>query len=108
MAVERALVAPGEVVALEVGGRRLALWCTRSGRPVAVDARCPHQWADLPTEAVVEGEHLVCGAHGWRFDAEGRGTKVAESGRVDPKADVGTVAVRVRGRHLVVEVDTGS
>jgi phenylpropionate dioxygenase-like ring-hydroxylating dioxygenase large terminal subunit len=92
------------VVALEVDGRRLALWCTASGRPAAVDARCPHQWADLATEGAVEGEELVCGAHGWCFDVAGRGAKRTEGGRLDPKADVATVPVRRVGAHLVVEV----
>jgi phenylpropionate dioxygenase-like ring-hydroxylating dioxygenase large terminal subunit len=92
------------VVALEVDGRRLALWCTASGRPAAVDARCPHQWADLATEGAVEGEELVCGAHGWCFDVAGRGAKRTEAGRLDPKADVAAVPVRRVGAHLVVEV----
>ena len=94
----------GEVVAVEVADPddrppefppRFAVWRTRSGRFVACDARCPHQWSDLATEGRVEGEELVCQAHRWRFDAEGRGSKLSALGRRDPKADAACLPLRV-------------
>jgi UDP-MurNAc hydroxylase len=34
-----------------------------------VDRRCPHQGGDL-SQARIEGLHLICPRHGWRFDLE--------------------------------------
>lgn len=64
------------------------VWRTLAGRWCASDARCPHQWSHLAAEGVVDGEELVCAAHGWRFDPEGRATKLAMNGRRDPKAPI--------------------
>ena len=94
--VPAASVAPGAVVAVEVDGRRLAVWRCADGAIGAVDARCPHQWADLAQVGHVEGCELVCGSHGWRFDRDGRGTKVNVLGRRDRKGDADAVAVRER------------
>lgn len=97
-------VAPGRVVAVEVGDRRLALWRTEGGTVVACDARCPHQWSDLGEVGEVDGEELVCVSHHWRFDTAGRGSKLSMAGRRDPKSDVGTLAVRERDGAIAVEV----
>lgn len=52
-------------------GTPLVLFRTRSGRPGALLDRCPHR--NVPLSAGrVEGEHLVCGYHGWQFDCEGQ------------------------------------
>ena len=96
-------VAPGTVVAVEVGEVELALWRTADGVLAACDARCPHQWSHLAGAGVVDGEELVCLSHFWRFDTEGHGSKVSVLGRRDPKGDVATFAVReVDGRIEVL------
>ena len=75
------------------------------GRLCAMEARCPHQWSDLGSEGVVEGDEIVCGAHCWRFDTSGRGTKFSVKGRRDEKADIEVFDVRDHeGR---IEVDLG-
>lgn len=86
-------VAPGEVRAVDRDGQELVAWRTASGRLVLCDARCPHQLSHLAYEGQVVGEELVCLAHHWRFDVEGRGSKVNVHGRRDPKADVATYPV---------------
>ncbi len=51
-------------------GTPLVLFRTRSGKPGALIDRCPHR--NVPLSAGrVEGEHLVCGYHGWQFDRDG-------------------------------------
>lgn len=95
-------VAPGGRVAVEVGSDRLVVWRTTEGVLVACDARCPHQWSDLATEGVVDGDELVCLSHFWRFDTEGRGSKLSMAGRRDPKNDAGPVAVRERDGRIEV------
>jgi len=58
-------------LAVTLLGTPLVLFRTRSGRPGALLDRCPHR--NVPLSAGrVEGEHLVCGYHGWEFDCEGQ------------------------------------
>jgi phenylpropionate dioxygenase-like ring-hydroxylating dioxygenase large terminal subunit len=58
-------------LAITILGTPLTLFRTRSGRPGALLDRCPHR--NVPLSAGrVEGEHLVCGYHGWHFDTEGQ------------------------------------
>lgn len=85
-------VGPGRVVADDA--HDVVVWRTASGRVCVSDARCPHQWSHLAAEGVVDGEELVCTSHFWRFDTEGRGTKVNVGGRRDPKADIEVFPVR--------------
>jgi phenylpropionate dioxygenase-like ring-hydroxylating dioxygenase large terminal subunit len=61
---------PGEVLAVAMGDRRLAVWGTSDGGVQAWDDRCPHRGAPLSAGRVRDGQ-LVCGKHGWRFDACG-------------------------------------
>jgi len=93
----------GGVIGRDAGRRSLVVWRDRSGRPCVMDARCPHQWSDLVTEGVVEGDELVCTAHHWRFARDGTGTKRNVRGRRDPKADIEVHPCRER--HGWVEAD---
>lgn len=52
---------------VEGAGRRLAVFLV-DGRPVVVDARCPHHEAPLD-EGWVEGGRVVCPWHRYSFDA---------------------------------------
>jgi nitrite reductase/ring-hydroxylating ferredoxin subunit len=85
-------VVPGALTPVDVGEGsdriELVVWRDRSGRPCAMDARCPHQWSYLGFEGVVDGDEVVCASHFWRFDVEGHGTKVNVHGRRDVKADI--------------------
>lgn len=58
-------------LAVEVLGRRLAIWRDRDGHPAAVDDRCCHRSARLSQGRVVDGA-LQCPYHGWCFDAQGQ------------------------------------
>jgi len=79
----KALVAK-KPLALTLLGTPLVLFRTHSGRPGALLDRCPHR--NVPLSAGrVEGEHLVCGYHGWQFDREGACRDVP--GLVEAKRD---------------------
>ena len=93
---EAGAVAPGAVLAAEVGDLDLVVWRDFDGRPVVMDARCPHQWSHLEAEGVIDGDEIVCTAHFWRFDVEGHGTKLNIKGRRDEKSDIVTYPVRER------------
>lgn len=86
--VAAADIAAGAVVDAAIAGDFVVLWRTETGRLVACEGRCPHQWSPLDTEGVVVGEELICRTHEWRFAPDGTGTKVNVNGRRDVKADV--------------------
>jgi phenylpropionate dioxygenase-like ring-hydroxylating dioxygenase large terminal subunit len=98
------MLPPGAVLGVRVGDVELVVWRTASGEVAAMDARCPHQWTHLGDAGVVDGDELVCTAHCWRFDRDGRGSKVNVRGRRDPKADVEVHPSRERGGMIEVRV----
>ena len=69
---ESAKLAPGDVMPLRYFGRELVLFRTESGKPVLLDAHCPHLGAHLGYGGSVEGEGIRCPFHSWRFDDTGR------------------------------------
>lgn len=83
-----AAVEPGAIIEAVLGDREVVVWRSFDGRPCVIDARCPHQWSHLGAEGVVDGDEIVCASHFWRFDVDGRGSKVNVNGRRDPKADI--------------------
>ncbi len=58
-------------LALEIFGRKLALFRDEGGRPAALEDCCPHRNASLSGGRVVHGR-LACPYHGWEFGGEGR------------------------------------
>ncbi len=75
-------LAPGEVRAIRAFARDLVLFRTASGRPVVVDAHCPHLGAHLGVGGRVIGESIRCPFHGWRFDAGGRCVEIGYARRI--------------------------
>ena len=53
-----------------VVGRRLVLYRTLAGAPVALDDRCAHRSFPL-SSGTLDGDTVVCGYHGLRFDPRG-------------------------------------
>jgi phenylpropionate dioxygenase-like ring-hydroxylating dioxygenase large terminal subunit len=99
-------VGPGQIRGVTLGGEDLVVWRTLDGRLCAMDARCPHQWSHLEAEGVVDGSEVVCTAHYWRFDADGRASKLAMSGRRDPKAAIATYGCRESDGRIEVGPST--
>jgi nitrite reductase/ring-hydroxylating ferredoxin subunit len=88
-------LAPGDVVAVEVAGRAIALGRDRD-RYFAMQRRCLHQGGDL-SEGLVSRGHLICPVHGWRFDVA--------TGCLDVSAEtcLATYAVRVVGDAIQID-----
>jgi nitrite reductase/ring-hydroxylating ferredoxin subunit len=58
-------VKPGDVIAVEVDGVKIALG--RDGdRYFATQRQCVHRGGDL-SEGIVSRGHVICPNHGWRF-----------------------------------------
>jgi phenylpropionate dioxygenase-like ring-hydroxylating dioxygenase large terminal subunit len=64
-------LARGRVRAVELGGRRLAVYRDEGGSAHVLDARCPHLGADLAL-GTVDDDGVRCAFHGWRFGPDGR------------------------------------
>ena len=54
--------------AFRVGGRRVAVFRSRSGRVFALDDRCPHRGGPL-SDGMLAGDQVVCPLHAFRFNA---------------------------------------
>ena len=52
---------------IDVLGRKLAIFHTRSGGVFAVQAECPHRGGPL-ADGLVGGTTLICPLHAWKFD----------------------------------------
>lgn len=59
-------------------GENLVLWKQADGKPVAMRDRCCHRTAKLSKGFVQDGR-IVCGYHGWAYDASGACVKIPQS-----------------------------
>jgi 3-ketosteroid 9alpha-monooxygenase subunit A len=81
-------LAPREVKPVRYFGRDFVLYRTEEGRPVMLDAHCPHLGAHLGHGGRVEGERIVCPFHAWEFGTDGRCARVPYATRIPPRAAV--------------------
>ncbi|HTD50593.1 MAG TPA: Rieske 2Fe-2S domain-containing protein, partial [Acidimicrobiia bacterium] len=102
MWVASAALAPGVVVAVEIGRADYVVWRGYSGKLGSAPRSCPHLDHDLAAGFVV-GDKLVCPGHAWAFDGHGRVHKRNEYGRVDPKGQVPALTLREHGDGIEVE-----
>lgn len=60
-------------------GKSVAMYRREDGRPVAMYGLCPHRYYPL-AKGKVRGDALVCGYHGFVFDADGKCIEVPSQG----------------------------
>ncbi len=89
-------VSPGQIKAVEVKGRRIAL-CNVDGAFYAVADECPHAGGWL-SEGDLFGKEIVCPLHGASFD-------VTTGAVVEPPADEGIACFKVRVSGSTIEVE---
>jgi phenylpropionate dioxygenase-like ring-hydroxylating dioxygenase large terminal subunit len=58
-------------------GEDIVLWKKADGSPAAVRDRCCHRTAKL-SKGFVEGDHIVCGYHGWTYDCAGTCVRIPQ------------------------------
>ena len=97
--IDAAVLTPGAVLAVVVGGAEYVVWRGRSGRLGSAPRTCPHLDHDLAEGYVVDDE-LVCPGHGWAFDGHGDVYKRNEFGRVDSKGRVPVLTLRETGSGI--------
>jgi phenylpropionate dioxygenase-like ring-hydroxylating dioxygenase large terminal subunit len=59
-------------------GENLVLWKQQNGAPAALRDRCCHRTARL-SKGFVEGDHIVCGYHGWTYDCSGACVRIPQN-----------------------------
>lgn len=68
---------------------------TGDGEPVALGGRCPHRGYPLG-KSRLDGDAIVCGYHGLRFEADGRCSHIPSQTLVPPKCRVPAYTVAER------------
>jgi phenylpropionate dioxygenase-like ring-hydroxylating dioxygenase large terminal subunit len=76
-------LAVGQVQAITLLGRNLAIYRSASRRVIAMDAYCPHMGTHL-AEGRVEGEGIRCFFHNWKYSADGQCLEVPSLGKALP------------------------
>lgn len=61
----------GQVKSVNLCGQHIAIYRSESGKLAAMDGYCPHMGVDLGI-GKVQGEHLRCFFHHWKFAADGK------------------------------------
>ena len=84
----------GGVLGRRFMGREVVLFRRASGQVGMLDAHCPHMGAHLAFGGRVEGEHLRCPMHGFRFDGDGRCVATGYGTKPPPKC-------QTQGHHVL-------
>lgn len=96
-------LSPGEMTAIEVGERRVAVYRLDTGEVYATDDVCTHAMAFL-SEGWLEGDEVECPLHGGRFNVR---TGAGLCAPIDQ--DLRTYPVRIDGADVLVDLsDAGS
>src|SRR3546814_13153829 len=74
-------------------GRDLVLYRGASGRPVVLDAHCPHLGAHLGYGGSVCDDDIVCPFHGWRWAPDGSNVEIPYDDKITTSRTVGAWSV---------------
>jgi nitrite reductase/ring-hydroxylating ferredoxin subunit len=88
-------LARGGVRELDLCGRTLVLFRTKTGELGAMDRYCPHMGVSLAC-GKVQGERIVCPFHAWEFSTSGDCATIPylkEGARIPPTARIPTIPV---------------
>lgn len=92
----------GEVKAVTVFDRELALYRSRSGKAMVTDAFCPHLGAHLGVNGRVVGEDLRCPFHGWKFGPDGNCNEIPYCEEIPERAKIKTWHVNETNGDIMV------
>ena len=86
----------------DVAGRPIVFYRTTAGRAVALADACWHRLAPLSMGTLRGDDEIMCGYHGIRYDADGRGTSMPAQDTINPSATVHSYPVVERHRYVWV------
>jgi phenylpropionate dioxygenase-like ring-hydroxylating dioxygenase large terminal subunit len=81
-------VVGGELLTRTILNEPIVFFRERHGTPVAFEDRCPHRYAPLSKGRLLDGDTLVCGYHGLRFDMQGKCVHIPGQDKIPSKARV--------------------
>jgi 3-ketosteroid 9alpha-monooxygenase subunit A len=87
-------LAADQPLELKFFGRKFAAFRDGDGRPVILDAICPHLGANIAVGGVVDGEGIRCPFHHWRFGVDGRCNDIPYSKIIPPRARIRSYPAR--------------
>ncbi len=87
-------------------GRPLVLYRTVAGTPVALDDRCAHRSFPL-SKSTLDGDTIVCGYHGMRYNRAGRCTEVPSLPHAPKGIGVRSYHIVERGPHVWIWMGEG-
>jgi nitrite reductase/ring-hydroxylating ferredoxin subunit len=87
-------------------GRKLVFYRTEAGVPVALDDRCAHRSYPL-SAGTLEGDTIVCGYHGFRYDPAGNWIEVPSQPRCPAGIGVRSYPLVERGALIWVWMGAG-
>ena len=79
-------------------GREIAVFLI-GGVVYAVENLCPHQHIPVLDEGEIDGTHVTCPMHGWRFD-------LATGKHVHSSSRLTTYETRIEGRDVLISLPT--
>lgn len=85
---------PGQLVAETFCGEDVVVYRTAQGKPVVMEAYCPHLGAHFAHGGHVEGDQVVCPFHGFCFDPTGKCVKTGYGTKPPPQAKTKVWPVR--------------
>lgn len=94
-AAAAAEIEPGGAKAVELDGRRVAIF-NLDGKFYAIDDVCPHRGASLSRGTILDGGLVSCPLHNWEFDIR--------TGNMHMAPGVESFAVKLEGDEIWVEV----
>lgn len=78
-------------------GEHIVLWLRSDGKPAALRDRCCHRTARL-SEGSVQGDHIVCGWHGWTYNSAGIFVRVPQAPEIQIPAGACVPAHHCQGK----------
>ena len=85
-----------ELLPRTILGRKLVFFRTQAGEAVAMDDRCAHRSFPL-SASKLEGDTIVCGYHGIRYDAEGNWIEIPSQDKCPRQVGVRSYALIEQG-----------
>jgi nitrite reductase/ring-hydroxylating ferredoxin subunit len=90
-----------EIKSFQFMGKEVVLFRTASGKPVLMDAYCPHLGAHLGKGGSIEGETIRCPFHGFKFNAEGTCTETGYNTKPSPKCKATTYSIAEKNGVII-------
>ncbi len=78
-------------------GEHIVLWLRSDGKPAALRDRCCHRTARL-SKGTVQGDHIVCGWHGWTYNSAGIFVRVPQAPEIQIPAGACVPAHHCQGK----------